>query len=203
MNFSLKHITAQVISYLFHPGILPTIGVVYILFVVPQVIDISFVFRITGIVFLGTYVGPMFGTILLRWTGIISSIHLVKREERIYPYLTAAASMLATANFLARNEVPMEVTFSILASAVVVFASTIALPFFKSSAHMAGIAGFIALYLRLFEFYNQGSLLVVIVLSSIAGAIAWARVYLKRHTLFELFSGSIIGFSALYLLVSK
>ena len=203
MNFSLKHITAQVISYLFHPGILPTIGVVYILFVVPQVIDISFVFRITGIVFLGTYVGPMFGTILLRWTGIISSIHLVKKEERIYPYLTAAASMLATANFLARNEVPMEVTFSILASAVVVFASTIALPFFKSSAHMAGIAGFIALYLRLFEFYNQGSLLVVIVLSSIAGAIAWARVYLKRHTLFELFSGSIIGFSALYLLVSK
>ena len=203
MNFSLKHITAQVISYLFHPGILPTIGVVYILFVVPQVIDISLVFRITGIVFLGTYVGPMFGTILLRWTGIISSIHLVKREERIYPYLTAAASMLATANFLARNEVPMEVTFSILASAVVVFASTIALPFFKSSAHMAGIAGFIALYLRLFEFYNQGSLLVVIVLSSIAGAIAWARVYLKRHTLFELFSGSIIGFSALYLLVSK
>lgn len=145
----------------------------------------------------------MFGTILLRWTGIISSIHLVKREERIYPYLTAAASMLATANFLARNEVPMEVTFSILASAVVVFASTIALPFFKSSAHMAGIAGFIALYLRLFEFYNQGSLLVVILLSSIAGAIAWARVYLKRHTLFELFSGSIIGFSALYLLVSK
>jgi len=203
LNFSFKHITAQIISYLFHPGILPTIGVVYILFVVPQVIDISFVFRITGIVFLGTYVGPMFGTILLRWTGIISSIHLVKREERIYPYLTAAASMLATANFLARNEVPMEVTFSILASAVVVFASTIALPFFKSSAHMAGIAGFIALYLRLFEFYNQGSLLVVIVLSSIAGAIAWARVYLKRHTLFELFSGSIIGFSALYLLVSK
>ena len=203
MNFSLKHITAQVISYLFHPGILPTIGVVYILFVVPQVIDISFVFRITGIVFLGTYVGPMFGTILLRWTGIISSIHLVKREERIYPYLTAAASMLATANFLARNEVPMEVTFSILASAVVVFASTIALPFFKSSAHMAGIAGFIALYLRLFDFYNQGSLLVVIALSSIAGAVAWARVYLKRHTLFELFSGSIIGFSVLYLLVSK
>ncbi|HCY25973.1 MAG TPA: hypothetical protein DHU80_07030, partial [Cryomorphaceae bacterium] len=165
MNFSLKHITAQVISYLFHPGILPTIGVVYILFVVPQVIDISLVFRITGIVFLGTYVGPMFGTILLRWTGIISSIHLVKKEERIYPYLTAAASMLATANFLARNEVPMEVTFSILASAVVVFASTIALPFFKSSAHMAGIAGFIALYLRLFDFYNQGSLLVVIALS--------------------------------------
>ena len=203
MNFSLKHITAQVISYLFHPGILPTIGVVYILFVVPQVIDISLVFRITGIVFLGTYVGPMFGTILLRWTGIISSIHLVKKEERIYPYLTAAASMLATANFLARNEVPMEVTFSILASAVVVFASTIALPFFKSSAHMAGIAGFIALYLRLFDFYNQGSLLVVIALSSIAGAVAWARVYLKRHTLFELFSGSIIGFSALYLLVSK
>ncbi len=203
MNFSLKHIAAQVISYLFHPGILPTIGVVYILFVVPQVIDISLVFRITGIVFLGTYVGPMFGTILLRWTGIISSIHLVKKEERIYPYLTAAASMLATANFLARNEVPMEVTFSILASAVVVFASTIALPFFKSSAHMAGIAGFIALYLRLFDFYNQGSLLVVIALSFIAGAVAWARVYLKRHTLFELFSGSIIGFSALYLLVSK
>ncbi len=145
----------------------------------------------------------MFGTILLRWTGIISSIHLVKKEERIYPYLTAAASMLATANFLARNEVPMEVTFSILASAVVVFASTIALPFFKSSAHMAGIAGFIALYLRLFDFYNQGSLLVVIALSFTAGAVAWARVYLKRHTLFELFSGSIIGFSALYLLVSK
>ena len=182
---------------------MPTIGVVYILYVVPQVIDISHVFRITGIVFLGTYIGPMLGTLLLRWTGVISSIHLVKKEERIYPYLTAAASMLATANFLARNGVPTEVTFSVFASAIVVFASTIALPFFKSSAHMAGIAGFIALYLRLFNLYDHGTLLFITALASIAGAIAWARVYLKRHTLFELFSGSIIGFSALYLLVSK
>lgn len=203
MRFSPKHITAQVISYLFHPGILPTIGVVYILFAVPQVIDFSIVFRITGIVFLGTYVGPLLGTFLLRWTGIISSIHLVKKEERVYPYLTAAASMLATANFLARNGVPVEVTFSVFASAIVIFASTIALPFFKSSAHMAGVAGFIALYIRLFEFYNQGSLLGVIVLASCAGAVAWARIYLNRHTLFELLSGSIIGFSALYLLLSK
>ena len=203
MRLGPKHITAQVISYLFHPGILPTVGVVYILFVVPQVIDFSIVFRVTAIVFLGTYVGPLLGTLLLRWTGIISSIHLVKREERIYPYLTAAASMLATANFLARSGVPMAVTYSVFASAIVVFASTIALPFFKSSAHMAGIAGFIALYVKLFDFYNQGSLLVVIALASCAGAVGWARVYLKRHTLFEVFSGSIIGFCALYLLVSK
>ena len=76
----------------------------------------------------------------------------------------------------------MAVTYSVFASAIVVFASTIALPFFKSSAHMAGIAGFIALYVKLFDFYNQGSLLVVIALASCAGAVGW---FLFRKNKFD------------------
>jgi hypothetical protein len=62
---------------------------------------------------------------------------------------------------------------------------------------MAGIAGFTGLYLALFEKYNAGNLSTLLVLIGLCGAMAWARTALQRHTLRELFSGSVLGFFSL------
>lgn len=203
MSRSPKHILAQLISYALHPGILPTIGTLYVLYVLPQTYDYGSILRLSGTVFMGTYFAPLIGTFLLQWTGVISSIHLIDRKDRIYPYITGAACMLATANYLSRGQAPIEIIYSVLAAAIVLLYSTIVLPYFKSSAHMAGITGFVALYIGMHLRHNSGNLEGLLYLVVLSAAVAWARTSLGRHTLKELLSGTLIGFCVLFFLLSK
>lgn len=68
---------------------------------------------------------------------------------------------------------------------------------------MAGISGFIALYIVMGQRYGSGSLEGLVLLVALAAYVAWARITLNRHTLLELLSGLVIGFCSLYLLLSR
>jgi len=199
----LRYYIAQFLSYTLHPGIMPTAGTIFIISTLPEVFTWDFVIRITSVVFLGTYVGPLVGILILRISGVISSVHLIKREERIYPYLIGAASMIATGNHLERAGVPVEITLSVYLSGMVVVLSTILLPFFKSSAHAAGVSAFYALYICLHQRYGGGEIQYLVLGAMVLGGRSWARLELKRHTLKELLSGALLGFVPMFLLLSK
>ena len=203
MRYSFKHILAQLLSYALHPGILPTIGALYVLFVHPEIFTLDSILRVGAIVFTGTYLIPMLVIYVLTLLGIIESVHLIKKQDRIYPYVVAAFSAILTSRILMNIGAPLEIIYSTLASAFILVASAILIPFFKSSAHMAGIAGFTALYLAMYEKYSVGSLHGMLVFLFLCGAVAWARTSLKRHTLRELLSGSVLGFLPLYILLSR
>ena len=203
MRYSFKHILAQLLSYALHPGILPTIGALYVLFVHPEIFTLDSILRVCAIVFTGTYLIPMLVIYVLTLLGIIESVHLIKKQDRIYPYVVAAFSAILTSRILMNIGAPIEIIYSTLASAFILVVSAILIPFFKSSAHMAGIAGFTALYLAMYEKYSVGSLHGMLVFLFLCGAVAWARTSLKRHTLRELLSGSVMGFLPLYILLSR
>ena len=203
MRYSLKHILAQLLSYTLHPGILPTAGAFYILFVHPDVFAVESIARVLFVVFTGTYLIPMLVIYILTVVGIIESVHLIKKQDRIYPYVVAAFSAILTSRILMNMGAPREIIYSTLASAFILVVSSVLIPLFKSSAHMAGIAGFAGLYLALFEKYNAGNLSTMLVLVGLCGAMAWARVALKRHNLRELFSGEVLGFLSIYVLLSR
>ena len=196
-----KHGFSQFISYLFHPGIMPTICALFVLWSVPETYSCSTIFKITSTVFVGTYASPMIAIVLFRATKIISSVHLIKREDRIYPYMTGAACAFATAAFLKKDMAPEEIYLSVYGTAFVLIVSTILIPYFKSSAHMAGATGFFALFLRLHQRYGLGGTDSLILLLLILSAVAWSRISLKRHTLQELLSGGLLGFSTVYTLL--
>ena len=197
-----KHGFSQFISYLFHPGIMPTVGALFVLWSVPETYSWSTIFKITSTVFVGTYSSPLIAIVLFRATKIISSVHLIKREDRIYPYMTGAACAFATAAFLKKAMAPEEIYLSVYGTAFVLIVSTILIPYFKSSAHMAGATGFFALFLRLHQRYGLGGTDSLILLLLILSAVAWSRISLKRHTLQELLSGGLLGFSTVYTLLS-
>ena len=197
-----KHGFSQFISYLFHPGIMPTIGALFVLWSVPETYSWSTIFKITSTVFVGTYASPLIAIVLFRATKIISIVHLIKREDRIYPYMTGAACAFATAAFLKKAMAPEEIYLSVYGTAFVLIVSTILIPYFKSSAHMAGATGFFALFLRLHQRYGLGGTDSLILLLLILSAVAWSRISLKRHTLQELLSGGLLGFSTVYTLLS-
>ena len=193
---------SQFISYLFHPGIMPTVGALFVLWSVPETYSWSTIFKITSTVFVGTYASPLIAIVLFRATKIISSVHLIKREDRIYPYMTGAACAFATAAFLKKAMAPEEIYLSVYGTAFILIVSTILIPYFKSSAHMAGATGFFALFLRLHQRYGVGGPEFLLLLLLMLSAVAWSRISLKRHTLQELLSGGLLGFSTVYALLS-
>jgi membrane-associated phospholipid phosphatase len=199
----IKYGFSQFISYLFHPGIMPTVGALFVLWSVPETYSWSTIFKITSTVFVGTYASPLIAIVLFRATKIISSVHLIKREDRIYPYITGAACAFATAAFLKNAMAPKAIYLSVYGTAFVLIVSTILIPYFKSSAHMAGAAGFFALYLRLHQRYGTGEPEFLLLLLLFLSAVAWSRISLKRHTLQELLSGGLLGFSTVYALLSN
>ena len=136
-----KHSFSQFISYLFHPGIMPTVGALFVLWSVPETYSWTTIFKITSTVFVGTYASPLIAIVLFRVTKIISSVHLIEREDRIYPYITGAACAFATAAFLKKAMAPEEIYLTVYGTAFVLIVSTILIPYFKSSAHMAGATG--------------------------------------------------------------
>ena len=199
----LRYYIAQFLSYTLHPGIMPTVGAILVLGFLPETFEWNFVIRVLLTVFLGTYVGPFLGIVILKVTGVISSVHLKEREERVYPYIIGAASMIATGNQLERSGIPIEITWSVYLSALVVIISTILLPFFKSSAHAAGVFALFALYICLHQRYGGGEIEHLFIGAIVLGALSWARLELKRHTLQELLSGALLVFVPMFLLLSK
>lgn len=199
----LRHYIARFLSNTLHPGIMPTIGTVLILGALPETFEWNFVARVVMTVFLGTCIGPFLGIVILRLAGTISSLSLIKREERIYPYLIGAASMIATGNHLERAGVPIEITWATYLSGLVVIISTILLPFFKSSTHATGVFALYSLYICLHQRYGGGEIEHLVIGAMVLGALTWARLELQKHTLQELLSGALLGFIPMFMLLSK
>jgi membrane-associated phospholipid phosphatase len=198
-----KYILAQLLSYGLHPGSLPTVGTLYIIYALPQIFSLESIVRMMSIVLVGTYIIPVIVIYIMTLLGIIESVHLINKKDRIYPYTITTLSALLTSRILTSMGAPVEIIYCSLGCAFILVVSAVLIPFFKSSAHLAGITGFAGLYLGMNEKYGSGEFKNMLIIILLCIALAWARIYLKRHTLKEVLTGSILGFGSIYLLISK
>ncbi|MGA0231806.1 MAG: hypothetical protein ACO3MB_02925 [Saprospiraceae bacterium] len=203
MKHTPKYILAQLLSYGLHPGSLPTVGTLYIIYALPQIFSLESIVRMMSIVLVGTYIIPVIVIYIMTLLGIIESVHLINKKDRIYPYTITTLSALLTSRILTSMGAPLEITYCSLGCAFILVVSAVLIPFFKSSAHLAGITGFAGLYLGMYEKYGSGEFKNMLIIILLCIALAWARIYLKRHTLKEVLTGSILGFGSIYLLISK
>ena len=203
MKHTPKYILAQLLSYGLHPGLLPTVGTLYIIYALPQIFSLESIVRMMSIILVGTYIIPVIVIYIMTLLGIIESVHLINKKDRIYPYTITTLSALLTSRILTSMGAPVEIIYCSLGCAFILVVSAVLIPFFKSSAHLAGITGFAGLYLGMNEKYGSGEFKNMLIIILLCIALAWARIYLKRHTLKEVLTGSILGFGSIYLLISK
>lgn len=203
MKHTPKYILAQLLSYGLHPGSLPTVGTLYIIYALPQIFSLESIVRMMSIVLVGTYIIPVIVIYIMTLLGIIESVHLINKKDRIYPYTITTLSALLTSRILTSMGAPVEIIYCSLGCAFILVVSAVLIPFFKSSAHLAGITGFAGLYLGMNEKYGSGEFKNMLIIILLCIALAWGRIYLKRHTLKEVLTGSILGFGSIYLLISK
>ncbi len=191
------------LSWALVPLLMPVYGLILafglsILDIIPMGMRIGFTLIVAGI----CVVIPMALILLLKKFGIIEDVGLNGRKERLIPYILTITSFGVTAWFMASKGAPLWLSLFFAGGAVAALINTIINFWWKISAHAAGIAGVVALLIRI---EKEGSaepelffwLILAIALTGLLGS---ARVWLGRHSVWQVLAGYVVGFCSVFFL---
>ena len=189
MNVILKSI-----SYIFHPIVMPLLGVIYYFhktrLFIPQELMYAKVFS----VFILSFVLPILMYFLLKTIKRVETIHLSSTKERILPLLVNAIiiALIAIRVFPADEVLELYYFFiGMLCSTVACL--ILALLQVKASIHMLAVCAFFMFAVAVgihFQININGTITLMML---IIGAVATSRLHLKAHTNAELVIGSFLG----------
>ena len=188
---------ANSLSTALSPLLMPTYGVFLVMWVsvlclLPYGTRVSVLLVCMGI----TCIIPIIFLSVMRHVTLITDLHVDVMEERLYPYLFTALCYLVAAYYLYYCHSPQWFIMFMVGSTVTVLLMALINLKWKISAHMAGIGGVIAL---IYQLHVQGLnamdllwLLCLIVL--LAGLLGTARLVLKKHDVWQVLAGAVVGF---------
>jgi len=186
---------ARLISYLFHPLLMPSYIFLLLLnsniFFSPGLAG-SFKLTLLGLICLTTILFPLLFIFLLYKKKIVHSIFLESREERIYPILIIAIFYYLTYYLMKGIRTSPVFSYYMLGATLLTILALIITFYSKISLHMLGMGGMSGLILGLvFNLsLNSEYLLAVIFVSGITG---FARLKLNSHKPSEIYSGFLVG----------
>lgn len=182
------------ISYIFHPLIMPLLGVVFYFSKSPRYIPVEIIQAKVVSLFILTVILPVLIYLLLKTVGVVNTINLKTTKERIYPLILNGIIILIVLQRILTPSQSAELYFffvGILISNMTCL--LLAIMKFKASIHMIAISGvfmfFIALSIH-FSININGTLALIAI---IMGAIATSRLHVKAHSYIELIIGIFIG----------
>lgn len=188
---------SRFLSAMLTPLLMPTYGVLIALWcsylsAYDMGLRVTVLLVVSGI----TLVLPIFCIATLHHFKWISDKRLIDRKERLVPYLFAFLCYVAVAYYLwSRVHMPMWVVMFCAGGALSVLISAVVTLWWKISAHMAGMAGVVALIYNMHvlttEAFNLIWVLTVAVV--LCGLLGSARMILGRHSLNQVVAGAVNG----------
>ncbi len=209
----MKRVSAHIISVLFHP--LFVIGYVLLFLLVSQ----SYMFGFSNIksqnliifsVVATAIMFPLISILMMKALGLISSLEMVDKKERIAPLIVTGLFYLWLYVNIRKNDlVPDAFSFFVLGSTIAVFMALFLNSFTKISLHTIGVGGFIAGIIFIIFKYSYGyidislpgtdSILrlndrwIVVFILIIGGGVGTSRLALNAHKNDEIYGGYLIG----------
>lgn len=194
---------ATLISWAFVPMMMPVYGIMLIFGL--SILDIaSFSTRLSFTLVVAAFnvLIPMILVILLKKMGIVHDVGLNERKERFIPYLIVIVCMLGTAVFMWYKHAPMWVSMFFAGGAAAGLVNLTINFWWKISAHAAGIAGIVALLIRIIKdgYPEPASMTWLLIAIGLSGLLGSARIWLGRHTVWQVLCGYAVGFCAVFFL---
>lgn len=186
---------AQSFSLTFHPLLMPTIGIVLLLYTDSYLVYIPAQAKNTIIILIaiGTLILPLVMLPVFLIQGKINSLQLNEQKERIYPLILTSVFYLLTFFLFQRIPVFKFLHAFILGAFLSVFAGAIISLKWKISAHMIGLGGLTGLVAMASIKLNINlyfSLIGIIIATGLTGS---SRLYLNAHTPAQVYSGYATG----------
>jgi hypothetical protein len=193
MGFEKK--LAQIISLLFHPLLMPSVGMLiifnsgtYLSLIPPEAKRV-----ILTITFLSTLVFPLSLLPVLYFRKLISDLQIDKREERFLPFLLILILYILTFIFILRLPLHSHIHGYALTLPVMVALLMIVNIKYKISTHMLGIGGITGLIISLILIFGVPLQAYFMLTILAAGLVGTSRKFLGDYSSLELFGGFVLG----------
>jgi hypothetical protein len=194
------NVLARIISYVFHPLLMPTYLLLMLSLILPSAlypvsIEQQYLF-IIFVVFV-TFFFPVLILSFLKMFGAISSFTLENRKERILPFFCMAIIYAGTMYpLIARNRINVDdnlFKFLIIIECLVLMAALITI-FYKVSIHAMGSMGVVGILIPLnIASDNQLIFVATLIAFVVAGIVMSARLQLNAHTPRQVLIGALAG----------
>ncbi len=151
--------------------------------------------RLVLIIFLITAVLPMLSIFIMKLTSGISSLHLVKRKDRITPFIFIAAYYVFAA-YLLKTKISLGPLFDTLIITIAALVGSVAVItfFWKISVHSIGVAAILGFIIGM-NYNSPDGLFYWPILGWVLalGFTMSARLYLNAHKPLEVWVGAVYG----------
>lgn len=202
---------AHFFSIICHPLFILTYMLLILLTVNPYLFGVNNIQGSTYLIlmiFFSTVFIPGFSIIMMKFLGMIESIELRDRQERIGPYIiTGVFYLWIFRNLLDNSNIPMAFKVFVLGSTIALFLAFFINIFSKISMHTVGMGGLLAMVIITMVQYSHGDfwvylpfahfemsmttlLMIVIILAGIVGT---SRLILQAHSQEEIYGGYLVG----------
>ena len=194
---------SKILSVVFHPLLIPTYTLliifnlnVFFSMIIPQLAK----WQILGMVFLITFLFPLFMMILFQRIGIIKSLYMKTKEERTLPYLMTIIFYYLASYLLKQLQISPIFYYFILGATFLIIITLIINFFWKISIHMIGIGGMLGTLIGLSFLWMIDIPFLIILLILCSGITGFARLKLNAHNPAQIYSGFLLGTSFMLLL---
>ena len=194
---------SEILSPVFSPLLVPTYGMVLAAFLtILRMLPSNLLWTAIGITFVITCLVPVSAIVALYRSGVIKDPALNNRTERFIPYGVVVLCYLGCDFFFYKASAPFWLPMFFAGGALATVISTVVNCWWKISAHAAAMGGLVALVFRIvashYALFNMNVWLSGVIIA--AGLVMTARVYLSRHTLWQVLAGCANGFLCVYLM---
>ncbi|MFT5884262.1 MAG: hypothetical protein ACI9IP_000717 [Arcticibacterium sp.] len=191
---------ANITSYIFHPGLMPTALLAALYFISPYIVGIDGFsiyakLILLAFVFAYSFIFPSLFVFWLYKRKMVENYKLDKLGDRRLPYLFSVTSMGFITYFFYQKGSELYATSIILGfiTLAIIVVALVSLKW-QISAHAAGIGGVLGAFFMLRIKFDEASLNVPFVIALItAGIILSARLKLNAHTGMQVAVGFFVG----------
>ena len=188
------------LSTILHPIVMPTIGLLLYFYLCPYDIALREQLYFLSIVFIATYIIPIFILIVLKLTNKITSVNLPSIKERKAPLFIMMCIFLVLARYFStfRNAQDLSYLFyGTLLGLIAIY--LIFVTGIKTSIHLLSMGSAVGYFIIFQLIYNTSVLPLIIILILLSGLLGTSRLYLKAHTPKEVYLGFILGISCQFI----
>jgi hypothetical protein len=195
---------SKAISYLFHPLLMATYGTAIYLFLLPspyQFSDERIPYFLIGLIATGTFLLPVFVSLMMLRMGRIRSLEMETIGERNWPLVSTAIIYFMVLYTIHTRMIPEFIQVFILGATSSLVLALIINFRWKISLHMIGAGGLCGGVAGSMIMNGAGPVKILAAVVILSGIIASARHALGSHTLGQILAGYIVGFGMMLTLM--
>ena len=185
----------NLISVIFHPMVIPTIGVILYFLPVPTSLQTEQKLAVLGLIFVSTYLIPLCILFLFKKLKIINTYRADTIKERKVPIAIMIVLFYLLGNTFNNISDLRDLTFLFYGTSLGLFLIYVFFLFkIKTSIHLLSLGIATSFFMLINRLHVFNFMWIVIVCVLLSGLVASARLHLKAHTTHEVYLGYAFGF---------